>query len=91
MFTVERILVVTPGSLKTPLRGIEAIASPFKVMVGIVGSFVMTIRLVFVTTEPKPFCDVYNISYSCPSTVLSSISPDIVTEAPVSVVAPGSS
>ena len=64
MFTVDKILVVTLGSLNTPPRGILTTASPFNVIVGIVGSFVMTILLVFVTLDPKPFCDVYVISYS---------------------------
>ena len=33
---------VTPGSLNTPFTGIFTMASPLKVRIGTVGSFVMT-------------------------------------------------
>ena len=80
---------VTPGSLNTPFTGIFTMASPMKVRIGTVASFVMTTLLSTVVLS-KALAAVYRTVYCRPSTLLSSMSPTMVTTAPVSVIAPAS-
>ena len=80
---------VAPGSLNTPPIGTFMVESPLRVISGTVGSLVITMVLSTVVVS-KALAAVYRTVYSRPSTLLSSMSPTMVTTAPVSVTAPAS-